>query len=67
MGKHRSVEQALGGRVFPIRISTREAHAREMASDAGHSHGTAAPWLAKVEIKRVVLDVLGPRVMLVWY
>lgn len=54
----RRVEQADRWWMEPIFVLGRELRTGEMAKDGSHRHFTSAPWLAKVELKAVVLDVL---------
>jgi hypothetical protein len=65
VGDYGSVEQSLWWRVTPVLVLAGELDIGQVASDACHCDGTLPQILPKVEIKRVVLDVLISRIMLV--
>lgn len=63
-GDNRCVEEGLRGRITPVLIFIRELDIGQMAGHAGHGNCALSPMLTKVEIERVVLDVLVSRIML---
>lgn len=49
---------------MPVLVRVRELGLGKMACDTGHGNIALTPWLAKVKVEAVILDVLIPRVAL---
>lgn len=59
-----SVEQTFWRWMLPVVVLGRELCLGEMTKNSCHGHLTSAPWLAKVKLKAVVLDVFVLRCVL---
>ena len=48
----------------PVLVFWRKIHVGQMASDTGHGNRASPPWLAKVKVKRIILDILVAGIVL---
>jgi hypothetical protein len=64
-GMDGGVKQVVRRRIFPVLVLRSKFKSGEMTSDTCHRHRRAPPWWSEIKDKRVVLDKLGPRVMLI--